>query len=367
MHIDLEVYDELVTAVYRGPLEERPWSSLISLLSTHIPHSAVTLIFRKKASDGADSGFMLHVADEDQWAQQYNDIYCHIDPFVDLPNEQCLSIYEHMSRDVLQATRYYREFLAPLNVSDVVGVCARDEADDIHLRLRMCAFEPRQCFSEAEKQLLERLIKHLMQAAKIHKRLLMGLSAMAFTTEHIASLGAAAMVIDQAGSIISANRACELIVASSKLFVRKKSQLHFKSRSDQANFLALVREVIASEGQGPRGLVIKNDSGHPYLFIIKFMPYTKAYSYTSPAVLVSINDLDRGPVVDRTLLDDLFAFTSAEARLAELLMMGYDPKEAADALGVSINTVRTQIKSMFAKTGVNRQTDLLKVLWQLLL
>lgn len=55
----------------------------------------------------------------------------------------------------------------------------------------------------------------------------------------------------------------------------------------------------------------------------------------------------------------------AEARLAAHLQEGLSMKEAAEALGVTVNTARNQLKSIFEKLGINRQSDLIRHLTQL--
>ncbi len=53
--------------------------------------------------------------------------------------------------------------------------------------------------------------------------------------------------------------------------------------------------------------------------------------------------------------------TASEAAVAELLAKGLSPAEAAEARGVALETVRTQIKSAMAKTGANRQSVLARL------
>ncbi|WP_169775802.1 helix-turn-helix transcriptional regulator, partial [Escherichia coli] len=55
----------------------------------------------------------------------------------------------------------------------------------------------------------------------------------------------------------------------------------------------------------------------------------------------------------------------AEARLAARLKEGLSLKEAAEELGIAVNTARNQVKSVFEKLGVNRQSDLIRHLTEL--
>jgi DNA-binding CsgD family transcriptional regulator len=62
------------------------------------------------------------------------------------------------------------------------------------------------------------------------------------------------------------------------------------------------------------------------------------------------------------ILHALFGLTPAECRVALLLGDGHPPKQIAGKLGVSIDTVRSQMKSIFGKTNVKRQSELVRLL-----
>lgn len=75
---------------------------------------------------------------------------------------------------------------------------------------------------------------------------------------------------------------------------------------------------------------------------------------------------DRGAVDDASrMYRETFGLTPAEARLAAMLKDGFSLKEASARLNISVNTARNQIKSVFDKLGVNRQSDLVRHLTEL--
>ena len=57
-------------------------------------------------------------------------------------------------------------------------------------------------------------------------------------------------------------------------------------------------------------------------------------------------------------LKNRFDLTPAEVRLVVDLVMGTSLKSSAKARGVSYETVRRQVKSVFHKTGTHRQSEL---------
>lgn len=62
-------------------------------------------------------------------------------------------------------------------------------------------------------------------------------------------------------------------------------------------------------------------------------------------------------VVSAAALQALFNLTPTEARIAQALSIGKTLSEIASVQNGSVQTVRKQLKNIFAKTGTNRQAD----------
>lgn len=67
-------------------------------------------------------------------------------------------------------------------------------------------------------------------------------------------------------------------------------------------------------------------------------------------------------VPEPVLLQKLFHLTAAEARVAHAVARGETVNVLADKLGLSRETIRAQLKTVFLKTGVRRQADLIALL-----
>jgi DNA-binding CsgD family transcriptional regulator len=82
---------------------------------------------------------------------------------------------------------------------------------------------------------------------------------------------------------------------------------------------------------------------------------------------VLLVDPEDCPDLSHSLLQQVFGLTKSEARLASHLMCGQCLEEIAAATGVSLGTVRSQIKAVFAKTHTHRQAELVGLLTRLAL
>jgi DNA-binding CsgD family transcriptional regulator len=70
---------------------------------------------------------------------------------------------------------------------------------------------------------------------------------------------------------------------------------------------------------------------------------------------------DTGPVSTTEVLEQLYSLTPAEAELVRMLSEGLSLDEVATARGVTMNTVRSQLKQVFSKTDTKRQGELVRL------
>ncbi|WP_298964733.1 helix-turn-helix transcriptional regulator [uncultured Methylobacterium sp.] len=89
--------------------------------------------------------------------------------------------------------------------------------------------------------------------------------------------------------------------------------------------------------------------------------------FGASAVLLVLVHVGARAVPDDGLLNMLFNLTPAEARLLQALAGGLRLQSYAESVGVQKSTVRTQLTSIFNKTGTKRQAELLSIVASLAL
>jgi DNA-binding CsgD family transcriptional regulator len=73
-----------------------------------------------------------------------------------------------------------------------------------------------------------------------------------------------------------------------------------------------------------------------------------------------VSDPEGKSVLPEERLRQAYGLTRAEAALTVRLVEGMSVREAARALGVTENTAKAQLKAVFAKLEVNRQSALVR-------
>jgi DNA-binding CsgD family transcriptional regulator len=185
----------------------------------------------------------------------------------------------------------------------------------------------------------------------------------------IEASGTGTLLVEANGHVLSANAvAHQLMTAEGPLLVRDGT---LRARTVPATRqlleaiaeMARLQSTIADPGCYVPLALPDPDRAQPLTLIIRpgppFGPVSAPLKRTAVIVL-------RDPALPAMLsvadLERLFGLSPAEARLATRLADGEGLDEAAVALGVSRNTARSQLQSVFAKTGINRQGDLVRLL-----
>ena len=79
------------------------------------------------------------------------------------------------------------------------------------------------------------------------------------------------------------------------------------------------------------------------------------------SVAIFISDPNRDPVLPEDILRTTYDLTPSEVKLCAVLAAGLGAPESADRLGITVSTARSQLKTIFQKTGTQRQSQLTKL------
>jgi len=227
-------------------------------------------------------------------------------------------------------------------------------------------------FTAEEIRAAHALVPHLQRATAVSRRLrgaadlaLAGLAA-------LERLHTAVVLVTRSGRLVYANAAAQALLARNDGIMIADGVLGCANPSVAGAFQAVVEAACDPAGQGGRSgaLRIPRPLRRPALAMIALPLRAEALEFDlsrrdEPAALVCISD----PMLDFDLkplqLMELFGLTQAESSLATDLLAGLELREIADSSGRSINTMRTHLARLMAKTETRRQSDLVRLLSRL--
>jgi DNA-binding CsgD family transcriptional regulator len=181
-------------------------------------------------------------------------------------------------------------------------------------------------------------------------------------TQSLNVLGIPGAVLRQNGSVYVANEAFQKLVPAMVQDRRDRVRL-VEVNADALLEAAIARLQARSATTAVSSIPVAARAGRPPV-IFHLIPLRGAANdiFSSGLALLIATPVDRLAVPTAEVLQGLFDLTPAEARVARSIVEGKTIEGIALTKGVSRETVRTQVASVLAKTGLNRQAELVALL-----
>jgi DNA-binding CsgD family transcriptional regulator len=256
---------------------------------------------------------------------------------------------------------YYQEFLAPYRLQWYAGVkiACGDDLWAVALQ-RTIDQGP---FSADEKDELARISAKLSTGAAIARAL--SASAASGALEAFEMSGTAVVLLNRLGLVFKANQSAERLLVDDIQIV--KGQLTARDARATTALNRAIRSLLWRPNGGLSAPVaLPRASRRPLLAYPARLSSSTANALADCQAMVILIDPETRSRTPEMSLRSVFRLTEAEARLAAQLAFGNSLETVADQFGIAKETARSQLKSIFAKTGVHRQAELVAVLAKLL-
>jgi DNA-binding CsgD family transcriptional regulator len=180
-------------------------------------------------------------------------------------------------------------------------------------------------------------------------------------------LAQAVVLVDPKGTVVRLNKRAAAIVAQGDGLMIHHGVLRCARLADSVALHRLIGDVAQrtglAQGATVHGLRIQRPGGRrPLTALVTALRDRDGLANSEPVIAVFVTDPEHAPVLDLQLLREWYGLTPAEARVAGLLASGLCLGEILKRLGISANTARTHLKSIFGKTETRRQGELIRLL-----
>ena len=168
-------------------------------------------------------------------------------------------------------------------------------------------------------------------------------------------IGLGYVVLDERKNIVGWNSLAKVVLN----ITGEPKDLH---KQISSAFRQLIADVPCQLSPGTLcWIVIPHLSGKPVVI------YDKGSCSQSDQSVVFILTRDTRPRANGLRLQKLFGLTGAETEVALNIACGYTLLEIAKSRNLSRTTIRSQLASLFEKTGTKRQSELLALLTRMLI
>jgi DNA-binding CsgD family transcriptional regulator len=268
----------------------------------------------------------------------------------------------------LLASDYYNGFMKPRDMHSLMRLTLAHRGKFLTI-ISLLRPHSAEDFDAAAIERCQAFMPHLQRAANIRFQADGAAAMLGGLSDVIDRSVTAVLLLDRDGQVKFASRAARAMAASADAFLLRHDRLEILNQDDDAVFQRLAAGAAGALGDlDARGGVMRlsRRQGKPsYTVTVAPVGQETSWIGNEPMVLVRVADPGVTPMPPKEILGQLFGFTIAETRVAERLMMGDSPEQAAAFLEVKTATARWHLASIYRKTGTKRQVELVRLLLSL--
>lgn len=208
-------------------------------------------------------------------------------------------------------------------------------------------------------QQLDELRPHLARSALMSARLQLERARVA--SETLALIGMPALVFDEIGKVLAANHLIE--AQTDHIRWRAQDRVSLKDAAADVLFRQAIDTLNITDAAPTRSFAVRGADTNAAM-VAHIIPIRRSardiFVRCAGVLVMTPLTLPQAPPIE--LVQSLFDLTPAEARVARRLTGGESVEDIAFTGGVSLNTIRTQVRGVLEKTGCRRQAEVVALL-----
>lgn len=206
---------------------------------------------------------------------------------------------------------------------------------------------------------LDGLRPHLARASLTANRL--GFERARAQADALQAIGLPGAILRERGKLLAANGLFEALMPS--LFQDRAERLTLTDVTADGLFLAALVTPFVGNSPAVKSLAIAAALDRVPM-VLHVVPVRRSARdiFTLATFMLIVTPVDRGTVPSAEVLQGLFDLTPAEAQVARGVAQAGSIDALAARIGVTRETVRTQLKAVLSKTGLSRQQELVSLL-----
>jgi DNA-binding CsgD family transcriptional regulator len=175
------------------------------------------------------------------------------------------------------------------------------------------------------------------------------------------SLNAAAFTLSAKFSVLAMNKRAQALLVQGRSFSVDKNRL-IANGNGGTDLTALLLRVLKTGAPESMAFAPVTELDVLHITASRLRSDLKDADESGSKVLLLVTQPGYHRVATLGQLMQIFQLSPAEARLARAVAHGQDLEAFALEQGVKMTTIRTQMASIYGKTNVRRQTDLVRLI-----
>jgi DNA-binding CsgD family transcriptional regulator len=263
---------------------------------------------------------------------------------------------------------YFREMIWPMGLVDMMQYCLMWTPE----RFAGLGFSRNRLqgpFTDRELELGGLLLPHIKRAVTISNVLDARTIERARMVEALDALQCGVVLVGEKGAILHTNRAAEAMLRDGAPIRGIGSILSATTAAANKELSAAIKLAARDEVQmGKTGLSVRltgPDEAPQFAHVLP-MHGSELRTRLQPAAVAAVFIGRPEPDEEGAALAAAFGLTPTEAKVLTSLLAGRTRGQTAAHLGITLATTKTHLINIFAKTGVKRQAELMRLAAQVL-
>lgn len=350
---------DLLPAVYEGQFEQPMWSTFLDRLRQRTRADYAGIFFRPPdRSLGNAIELYSGRATPERLRKFYSEEVYKRDPmpYFQLREERVYALSELILPNDPVHKAFTRDILEPNGVH-ALRIVRVTEAGGISAWLNVTRSSGD--FTPSDSALLSKVAPHFRRALRSYAELERQKASARIAADVMERLNFGWISLDAKGQIVEeSTEAAKLLQHGAGLRRTRSGRLIAADPLVDRRLSAAIRSLASGEPGQPRALNISHD---PWVDLLltpaKPDPDSPAQG---PAIVAYIQGDNRSLADRHEQLAELFGLLPSEARFALALSRGLSIAEAAESLGITVETARNYSKKVYAKMGARGQGDLIR-------
>ncbi len=275
-----------------------------------------------------------------------------------------ISTLSLMSEGELQQTPFFRDWAGPQGLREGCITKFVHTPDRIGL-LGVTTRVSRAAFDSDDEKFLALLSPHLRRAALIGDLLDNARLATLRFRDTLQNLAVPIVLTDACGEILYANMRAEKMFADGGPIQRQDRRIQPENPAIGDALLQAITSGFSDLSVGSKGIGLPISARGKPPAVAYVLPLNQGVTRSAlrPAcAAIFISTTTSASPMPEAVLATLFELTPAEARVLRIIGGGSTSASGSETLGISENTLKTHLNRIYAKTGMSRQADLVKLI-----
>jgi DNA-binding CsgD family transcriptional regulator len=357
----------LLGSLYDSVLAETGFQGFIEIVCRTFDLKSAAILVRHAETMEAKSLWQIGV--DESWMESYALVYASEDLLAQHMAASPIAAFYASNLDIANPerfpeTRFYREWIVPQGIAYAAGSIVLREGEWMteFFVQRSSVHRP---FSRVDLEHFNHLIPHVQRAIQMRQRFVDLRLGERYLGSVLDLLVMPTLLFDENGRIAHANAPANAVMKRREQYWEDTGHLLFStSAMTRTVNLEVSKAIRVSRGEALEchGVVmLSRPDNVPLLLMITPLRLGRTV-HRQGAALLFVFDPQATPIVPAEVVKRLFGLSEAEAELAVALCRGLTLEDAANERAISVHTTRSQLKSIFNKTGTKRQADLLSLL-----